>query len=367
MTHRERFQNVFSFREVDRIPCYFFGSWSETKVRWQREGFMGEMDLDVDKGPQLPGMDPDWEDGLWQCHGLVNLYPIGNIEPEVLEVRQNAKVVRNALGKVDLVRTDGTSIAYTITHPLEPTRESWNRFKQFLDPADLRRYPCDLLERAHNRNAQDIVTGFMGGSFYGWIRDFMGVENLSYVMYDDPELLEDIVRHLTELFMTLMLPVLQVAKFDFVYFFEDCCGSTGPLFSPVFYRSIFDKYYRMLIEFYKSNGVPLALIDSDGVVDILVPCWLESGFDIVFPVEVGTWNAGPASFRYKFGQKLRMFGGVNKHLIASPENSLRAHLLDLKKEVDKGGYIPIPDHRIPPSVSYAQMLSYIRVFHEVFG
>jgi hypothetical protein len=367
MKNRERFQNIFTFRDVDYIPCYFFGSWGETKARWRLEGFTGNMDLGTDQGPQLPGMDPDWEDGLWQCHGLVNLGPIGDIDHEVLEVRPNARVVRNSIGKVSLERTDGTSIAHTITHPLEPTWESWNRFKRFLDPADPRRFPSDMTERAKDRNAQDIVTGFMGGSFYGWIRDFMGVENLSYMMYDDPELLEDIVRHLAESFMTLMLPVLRVTKFDFVYFFEDCCGSNGPLFSPAIYRSIFDKYYRKMIDFYKHNGVPLALIDSDGVVDKLVPCWLESGFDIIFPVEVGTWNAGPAIFRQQFGQKLRMLGGMNKHLMASPEDALRTHLLELKKETDKGGYLPIPDHRIPPQVSYEQMLTYIRVFHEVFN
>lgn len=366
MTHRERFQKAFSFEPIDRMPLYFFGSWYETKVRWLREGFEGEADLNADKGPQLPGMDPDWEDGLWSAQGLVRLGAIGDVEPVVLETHADHNIVRNALGKVEMVRTDGSSISHTLEHPLEPTRESWDRFKRYLDPAMPMRYPADMRAIAEARNAKDIVTGFMGGSFYGWIRDYMGVVNLSYLMYDDPKLLEDMVATLTDHFMTLMAPVLKAAKFDFVYFFEDCCGSSGPLFSPKIYRAVFDRYYRKLIDFYKENGVPLALIDSDGVVDPLVPCWLESGFDIVFPVEVGTWNAGPAKFRQKFGEKLRMLGGVNKTLMYGPQEALRAHLTDLKREADKGGYIPIPDHRIPPQVSHRQMLDYIRIFQEVF-
>ena len=164
-----------------------------------------------------------------------------------------------------------------------------------------------------------------------------------------------------------MKPVLKVAKFDFVYFFEDCCGSNGPLFSPTIYKQIYDKYYKKLISFYKENGVPLALIDSDGKVDKLVPCWLESGFDILFPVEVGKWGAGPAQMRAQFGDKLRMFGGVDKHMLGAEPDELRAYLKELKKETDKGGYIPIPDHRIPPQISLKQMQTYIEIFHEIFG
>lgn len=367
MTHRERFHRVFTYQPVDRIPFYFFGAWPETKRRWIAEGFTGECDLSADKGPQLPGMDPDWEVGLWDNHGMVVTGPIGDIEPIVLEEYDDKRVVRSATGKVDLIYTGGTSISHTITHPLEPTRASWDHFKRWLDVDDPRRVPDDRPQIAQRLNARDAVTCFMGGSFYGWLRDFMGVVNLSYLMYDDPVLLEEMVETLAEHFMRLLEPVLKICRFDFVYFFEDCCGASGPLFSPKVYRAVFDRYYQKLIRFYKSMGVPLALIDSDGVVDPLVSCWLGSGFDIVFPVEVGVWGANPAQFREKFGSDLRMFGGVDKRLISGPEEALRRHLFQCKKEADKGGYIPIPDHRIPPEVSYEQMKTYVRVFREVFG
>ena len=367
LTHRERFARVFAREPVDRIPVYFFGAWPETKRRWLAEGFTGEVDLSADRGPQLPGMDPDWEAGLWNIHGFTRTGAIGDVEPEVLEERENARVVRTSLGKVELIRTDGGSISHTISYPLKPTRESWNRFKRYLDPSDPRRRVADMQRLAQERNVQDILTGFMGGSFYGWIRDYMGVEELSFLMYDDPVLLEEMVDTIADHFMRLMEPVLKVARFEFVYFFEDCCGSSGPLFSPAVYRAIFDKYYKRLIEFYKQRGVPLTLIDSDGMVDPLVPCWLGSGFDIIFPVEVGIWNAGPVAFREKFGKELCMLGGVNKNLFYGSEDALRAHLQGLRPAVEAGGYIPIPDHRIPPQVSYEHMLRYIRLFHEVFN
>ena len=366
MTHRERFNNIYNFRPVDRIPVYFFGTWRETKQRWIKEGYKGNVDLNLDKGPQLDDMDPDWETGLWDNHGLAITEAIGDIEPCILQEDENRRMVRNSLGEEYIERKDGSSFNHTVVYPMEPTRESWNRIKRFYDPYDSRRYCKELALKASALNAKDAVTTFMGGSLYGWLRSLLGIENVSYLMYDVPELYEEIIDHFANLFMTVMKPVLNVVKFDFVYFFEDCCSSTGPLFSPAFYKEILDKYYKKLIRFYKDNHVPLALIDSDGVSEPLIPCWLESGFDIIFPIEVGKWRASPVKLREKHG-KLCMLGGVDKHLIYGSEDKLREHLLSLRPSVSEGGYIPIPDHRIPPEVSLAQMHRYVKIFNEVFN
>jgi uroporphyrinogen decarboxylase len=366
MTHHERFNRIFTFQPVDRIPCLYFGSWNETKERWKKEGFTGEI-IAGDAGPQLKGMDPDWEPGMWSIHGLVKTGPIGDIEPRILEEDDERCVVRNSLGEENVERKDGSSIPHTRVHALEPTRDSWEHFKRFLDPQDPRRRPSNWQEAAKKMNEKDRVTTFMGGSLYGWLRGWMGVENISYIMYDEPELFEEMVEYTANHFMLLMEPVLKIAKFDFVYFFEDCCGSSGPLFSPSIYKEIFDKHYRRMIKFYKDAGVPLTLVDSDGWSEILMPSWLGSGFDIMFPIEVGKWGANPEDLRKKFGRNLRIFGAINKNYIYGPEAELRAHLQSLKPCVDEGGFIPIPDHRIPPQVSYQQMLDYIRIFKEVFN
>jgi hypothetical protein len=70
-----------------------------------------------------------------------------------------------------------------------------------------------------------------------------------------------------------------------------------------------------MLEFYKQAGVPLALVDSDGWSEILIPHWLGSGFAIMFPIEVGKWGANPEGLRQKFGWNLRAFGAVNENCI----------------------------------------------------
>jgi len=367
MNHSERFRAIFRGEKIDRIPLYFFGTWRETKIRWKNEGLDTIIDFDSDAGPQVPGMDPDWEYGMWDCHGLVNANPIGKIEHKVIEETEDYIIYRDTLGNIIMNSKRGSTITHALEYSLKPTRESWDNFKKFLNPDDPSRWGKDWEAKAEELSKSGKVLVFMGGSMYGWIRNWMGIEGISFLMYDDPKLYEEMVDYLTEYFIQLMSPVLKKASFDMVYFFEDCCGVNGPLFSPVIYKKILDKYYKKLINFYKENGVAFALVDSDGKVDEFIPLWLESGFDIIFPIEVGSWEASPVKLRRQFGRKLKMFGGVNKHVIPQGEDAIRKHLTELKPVVDEGGYIPIPDHRIPPECSYKDFRTYIKVFNEVFN
>ena len=366
MTERERFRAVFSGEKPDRLPVYFFGSWEETKKRWKSEGLVTDCKT-ANEGPQIPGMDCDWETGMWDCHGLVNPAAIGDSQPKVIEETEDYLVIQNELGGViqHLKQSDGMS--HAIKHSLEPTRESWEHFKKFLNPNDPRRRPENWKKKAEELNQSERVLAFMGGSLYGWLREWMGVENISLIMYDDPELFDEMVEYISEYFMALYEPILSKVKFDLAYFFEDCCGSTGPLFSPEMHKRFFDTRYRKMVKFYKEHGVALTMLDSDGKIDALIPGWLESGFDIIFPIEIGSWNASPVDLRKQFGNKLKMLGGVNKHVITLGEEAIREHLTALRPIVLEGGYLPIPDHRIPPDCSYNDFLTYIKVFKEVFA
>jgi hypothetical protein len=366
MNHRERFVHLFTGKSVDRIPCYFFGTWPETKTSWASNGY-DVLDNGANSGPNLPGMDPDWEDGMWNCHGMANCEPIGDIPPKVLEKGDGYEIIRGTLGEVVRHRTDGTSMPHTITPALLPIRSSWEQFMKRWRPDDPQRNPDSIESLAARLAGQERVRAFMGGSLYGWLRNHMGVENISYLLMDDIALYEEMVSYTCDVFLTVMEPVLKHAEFEFVYFFEDCCGSAGPLFSPRIGQEILQPYYKKMIRFYKDHGVKLALIDSDGQADLMVPMWLESGFDVVFPVEVGSWGGSVAGLREKYGNQLCAMGGINKHVIGHGTEAIRAHLSSLSEEVAKGGYLHIPDHRIPPSIGYDQMMDYVSVFHEIFG
>ncbi|MCE9613860.1 MAG: hypothetical protein K8T26_06255 [Lentisphaerae bacterium] len=362
MNNRERFDALMDFRPVDRVPAWYFGYWRETGERWAKEAGGTLANLEA-----LTGMDPDWEAGMWSIHGLTRIGPLGTIPWTVLEDTEEYRVVRTPLGAVLKEGKRGSSIPQHLEEALKPTRASWETFKRYLDPADPARRVAGWEAQAADVNRRERMTCFLGGSLYGWAREWLGAEAISYLAYDDPALYEEIIDTVSNHFMTLLKPVLEKTRFEFAYFFEDCCGNTGPLFSPNTYRKFYHKYYRRMVDFYHGLGVKYVLLDSDGKVDDLIPCWLESGIDIIFPIEVGTWKAHPVDLRKRFGNRLRMMGGVDKHVIPHGAQAIRDHLETLKPAVEQGGYLPLPDHRIPPDCSLDQFRTYVTVFNQVFG
>lgn len=372
MNGRERFSEVMDAGKPDRLPLLYFGTWPETKVRWQQEGCAAAMRHGDNAGPHLPEMDPDWESSpdnqgsFWNNHGILNPGAMHAGTSETIAEDAGTKTIRTPFGGVVQVSKIGSSIAHTLQYDLEPTRESWARYRRCLDPADPQRWLPGWQERVRLLNARDSLTCFFGGSLFGLLRNAMGVEAVSYLPFDDPALYEEMIAFQADYYLALNGPLLAKTSFDFAYIFEDCCFNTGPLVSPSLYRQYYHRHYRRMIEAYHQAGVRYVMIDSDGKIDDLLPLWLESGFDIIFPIEVGTWKASPVAFRKQYGRQLRMIGGIDKHVIPRGEPAIRAALEPLRETVLEGGYLPMPDHRIPPDCSLEQFRTYLRVFKEVF-
>ncbi len=118
MNHSQRFRAIFNGEGVDRIPLYFFGTWRETKIRWKKEGLDTISTFNGDAGPQVPGMDPDWEEGMWDCHGLVNVNPIGNLEHKVIQETEDHVIYRNSIGDIVMDSKKGSTVAHILNTAL---------------------------------------------------------------------------------------------------------------------------------------------------------------------------------------------------------------------------------------------------------
>lgn len=348
MTTRELWQNIMHYRGHDRMPVIHWAGWSETRERWIKEG----MPPDINEHRYFNTV-PMWYD----IPVNLNLYPV--FEEEVLQETDEYRIRRTGEGIVQQEWKNKSCIPHFIDFTLK-TGKNWPEYKKRLQPHP-NRIPTDIDLDLKKAEESGLPIVFPTASMMGWIRNWMGIANMSYLMYDEPEIYADMIDTLANLTCWTIDQVLSktTTRPDRAHGWEDICGKSGPLVSPAIFKRYVAPGYRKIREKLEGYGVRILSIDSDGYVEPLVGLWLEAGVNCQFPIEIGTWNADPMKFRKKYGKELRIIGGFNKLVLEKGPMEIEAEIerrLPLMKE---GGLVLMPDHLITPGASLANYKYYL--------
>ena len=337
-TARELFNRIMHYEPVDRMPVLHWGGWTETTERWYGEGLPRDAD------------EHEFFDAtrLWAGPGFnIRLLPL--FDEEVLEETADAKVIRQSDGVIAKHWKNKSCIPHFMDFTLKGA-EGWDEYKRRLQP-DPARIPADLDEQMERAYASGATIAVGTGSMIGWIRDWMGVENLAYLAYDNRDLLAEMVMTIADLVVWVLEQVLPKINADCGLGWEDICFRTGPLLSPDIFAEVAVPGYRKITETLRKYGVDLSLVDCDGMIDDLIPHWLDAGVNVMFPIEIGAWDADPMALRKRFGKEMRVFGGINKLEIAKGREAIDAEIERRLPLMREGGFVPLPDHLIVPSTS----------------
>ena len=365
MNYRENVNAILHYQPFEKMPIVSFGYWGETVQKWADEGHITREEADgycrygdnseADRAiMKRLGFDFNWN----SCYGgNVGLYPA--FDRKVLEQKADGgQVIRDEQGLIVLVKPGVVSIPAEIGTTLTD-REVWE--KEYLPRLqwEAERIDTSLFESLKDDSQRQLPVGLHCGSLMGYMRNLLGVEELSYLYVDDPELYEEIANTLAGLCYQSVKAILETgAKFDYAHFWEDICYKNGPLVSPDGFRQIIGPHYRKITNLLKEHGVDIVSVDCDGWIDTLLPIWLENGVNTMFPIEVGTWNASIAPWREKYGKDLRGVGGMNKTVFARYYQAVDQEVERLRPLMELGGYIPCPDHRIAPDAKFENVQYY---------
>jgi len=192
--------------------------------------------------------------------------------------------------------------------------------------------------------------------------------NLSYALYDDPQWVEEMINTIADCIFGVLEKILSLGgRFEAVSMWEDMAYNSGPLISPSHFKKYLLPHYRRIADLLHKHDVDVIYLDCDGKIDSLIPLWLDAGINCMFPVEVGTWGSDPVAFRMKYGKDLLMMGGFDKHILSQGKDQIRTEIYRLLPLVEEGGYIPFPDHRVPPDVPYENYMYYIDLARNIWG
>ena len=371
MNTRERIVNILNYREVDHLPVIHFGYWRELLAEWAAQGHISVSEAEnwSDGNPvcsaiaERLGFDCNFASGIGADNSLRPVF-----EKETVAVFPNGdRHVRNSSGVTELVVAGASSIPAEIDHLLTD-RTSWEKhYKQRLSWSP-DRLPADLPHCIRAWNAlTDRPLVLAVGSVIGVVRNWLGIVNLSYLQIDDPDLLEEIIFTCSELALRNAKILFEAGlRPDFLHWWEDICYNHGPLVTPEFFAECCVPHYQKMTELARGYNCTLASIDCDGKIDELIPHWLRGGVNLMFPIEIGTWNPDFSIWRKQYGRELRGIGGMNKNVFSLDRSAVDAEIERLRPWIELGGFIPCPDHRLPPGTKWELVQYYTDRLHSIF-
>ena len=374
MNSRERFLACMRFQPVDRVPNWEMGYWAGTLDRWYDEGLPRHPDApkglavgDGIKGEGFPWRRGEPKDfsvhahlgldrGIEKIDGEWGIWP--PFETKVLAEDEETIKRQDPDGTVVQVRKDSTSLPHVLEWPVKD-RLTWERLKAERLRIDISgRLSADWPEQVaayRNRDWPLVIGGpFLG--VFSCLRTLFGFERTMYTFFDDPQLIRDVLAHLTELWLSLFEQVLSQTDVDYAYFWEDMSYKSGSMVSPRIFREFLLPVYRRINGFFRQRGIDITLLDTDGNVWGLIPLLLEGGVTGLYPFEVRA-GMDVAQVRARY-PRLQMMGGIDKTALVLGPESIEAELARIAPVIKSGGYVPGVDHYVHPEVPWDHFLFY---------
>ncbi|MDO8589371.1 MAG: uroporphyrinogen decarboxylase family protein [Armatimonadota bacterium] len=136
----------------------------------------------------------------------------------------------------------------------------------------------------------------------------LGLENLAYLLYDDPQYIDALFEWIEEGTRRAIREVILPLGVDIVLFDGDCAYKNGLMVNPdLFRRLVFDRTAKTVAPL-KDAGI-LYTFHSDGKVDDLLPVLIELGFSGFHGVESAANDL--EDIKQRFGREITLIGNMD--------------------------------------------------------
>ena len=284
---------------------------------------------------------------------------------EVLEDRGNHELVLDYAGRHVLYfkgRRHGFMPEY-VAHPVTDW-DTWERNVKWRLAVDAEGRFDELPKQAEdmkNKAGQGAMIGqsVIGGFMY--LRSLVGPEGILYLVYDEPDLVHDMMRAWFDLADAVIAKHQRYTPLDELFFAEDICFNHGPLISPAMMREFLFPYYRQLITNVKArqnNERHLYIqIDTDGDCRPVIDVYQEIGMDYMSPFEVAS-GCDVVALR-KLYPNLLMRGGIDKRILAAGKEAIDREIERIMPFMTElGGFTPMCDHGVPDEVKFEDYIHF---------
>jgi hypothetical protein len=274
-------------------------------------------------------------------------------------------IQRDYLGRTVQLCKKTATIALPLDFPVK-TMDDWLAIKpRFVFTDD--RIDWQHVEKARAAQADGamVVSGIPGA--FDMIRELMGEENGCLAYYDQPELVEDVLQTIGDTCVAVYERLTEKLTIDQLSVHEDFAGRSGPLAGPSQIGRFFEPYYRRVWDLLRSRGTRIFEQDTDGNVNSVIVPLLDAGLTAMHPMEPAA-GMDIVQLRAKYGRKLAMKGGIDKHVLRQGRDAIRRELeYKMQPMMREGGMVFGLDHRIPNGTPLADYRYYVDLGREILG
>ncbi len=152
------------------------------------------------------------------------------------------------------------------------------------------------------------------------------------------------------------------------------CGTdfgtqTSTFCSPEAYNNLWLPYYKKVNDWIHGNTEWKTFKHSCGAVEKLIPGFIESGFDIINPVQINAAGMDPVYLKKKYGDKIVFWGGgvdtQNTFAFGTPQEVRDQVKRQCEILNENGGFVFNTIHNIQANVPFENVLAMLEALKEL--
>jgi len=356
---REEYISLLTYGGSER-PMFteLFGLLQGLERQWREQGAS-------DREISLEAFDFDYVRTVW-CGGECGL--LGGYTPETLEETAEYVISRDEYGRRSKLIKGVASLALPLEYPVRDM-QSWLEIKPkfiFDENNPDARIDWEQVELAKKEQSKGVLVYAAIPGGFDLPRELMGDELACICYYENPELMDDIVRTITHTAVSVLSRISEKLTIDNLTVHEDMAGKNGPLAGPKQVYEFIAPYYRSVWDMLRSRGTRLFSQDSDGNIEAVIPAFVESGLNVTYPCEPAA-GMDIVALRKQYGNKLAFKGGIDKHVLRGSKAGILKELEYKLQPAMREGNVFGLDHRITNNTPLVNYRYYVKTAREILG
>ncbi len=191
----------------------------------------------------------------------------------------------------------------------------------------------------------------------------VGMNDFMVMVYEDRELVEDMLELSTQHFVKLTKAVI-AEGIDFIWPADDVAFKTGLFIPPKIMKEIWVPRMARIMEPAVNAGIPV-MFHSDGKIDDIVEDLIDMGLSCLNPMD--PYGIDYRDYKARYGDRLCLAGNVDIEFPLSKgtpedvEKDVAEHMEVLKPG---NGYVATCSHSIVNYIPHENVIAYINAIHK---